>query len=124
MTIFSAINYCGDGGNAGAVLDVSSDLVCNPKIIRHRPDPERTFLLVKGENRLRESIHEDLDVSMGLAPRRLVALYDFAKEKELELSLKAGEDVVILNDENPEWLWIENAQGQSGYAPRQFIGFS
>ena len=126
MTIFSAINYCGDAGNAGAILDVSSDLVCQPKIIRHRPDARREKLLVKGENRLRESIHEELDVSMGLsAPTRVnVALYEFKKEKELELSLTAGEELVILDSANPEWLWVQNAKGEQGYCPRSFVGWA
>lgn len=34
VTIFSAPNYCGEFDNAGAILQVSSDLVCSFKIIR------------------------------------------------------------------------------------------
>lgn len=34
VTIFSAPNYCGEFDNAGAILAVSSDVVCSFKIIR------------------------------------------------------------------------------------------
>jgi serine/threonine-protein phosphatase PP1 catalytic subunit len=34
VTIFSAPNYCGEFDNAGAILQVSADLICSFKIIR------------------------------------------------------------------------------------------
>lgn len=126
MTVFSAINYCGDSRNAGACLEITRDLMCIPKVIRHTEDPARDQLKVHGENRLRESIHGDVDSLMDsdefLGPRPVVALYDFEAEKPLELTLRKGDIVTILNDENPEWLWVENQQKKQGYCPRAFLG--
>jgi hypothetical protein len=123
MTIFSAINYCGDSGNAGAVVDISKNLVCLPKIVRHVHDPLREKLLVRGENRLRESIHEDVDLGGG--QMAVVALFDFQAEKGLEITVHEGDEVLVLNDENPEWLWVQLKKGTAkdcGYVPRSFIG--
>jgi oxalate decarboxylase/phosphoglucose isomerase-like protein (cupin superfamily) len=33
-----------------------------------------------------------------------------------------GEELVILNADNPEWLWVENKAGKQGYVPRIFVG--
>lgn len=65
MTLFSAINYCGetdefglclsficflgDSENAGAILDVAEDLMCMTKIVRHVHDPDREMLVVRRE---------------------------------------------------------------------------
>ncbi len=123
MTLFSAINYCGDGHNSGAILDVGKDLLCIPKIIRHVPDPSRQLLVVRSENRLRESMHGDLygeDDEEGQA--LAVALFPFQKEKPLELTLCVGDVVEIINSENPEWLWVQNTAGETGYVPRLYLG--
>jgi hypothetical protein len=126
MTLFSAINYCGDGHNSGAILDIGKDLVCIPKIIRHIPDPARNLLVVREVNRLKESMHGDLDNGdeNGSADGKVmaVALFPFQKEKPLELSLNVGDVVEVLNSDNPEWLWVRNAAGETGYSPRVYLG--
>ncbi len=103
MTLFSAINYCGDGRNSGAIVDIGKDLVCIPKIIRHVPDLARQMLVVRGDNRLRESMHGDLeeDGEDGSGDGKLlaVALFPFHKEKPLELSLTVGDVVEVLNQD-------------------------
>lgn len=123
LTVFSAINYCGDVGNSGAIVDVSADLIASCKIIRHVYDAERAQFLVKGANRLRESSYELDELGEGGEGMELVTLaaFDFTAEKPLELSIKKGEDLQILNDENPDWLWCSNAQGKQGYCPRGFV---
>ncbi len=55
MTLFSAINYCGDSKNAGAILDVTQDLMCLTKIVRHVEDPDREMLVVRKEVRIGNS---------------------------------------------------------------------
>jgi hypothetical protein len=52
-------------------------------------------------------MHGELDLGVP----SFVALFDFKKEKELELSLTRGEELVILNSDNPEWLWVQNVAG-------------
>ncbi len=37
VTLFSAPNYCGEFDNAGAVLQVSADLVCRFRVLRPAP---------------------------------------------------------------------------------------
>lgn len=69
------------------------------------------------EGRLAESTH-DLQVGQTGA---IVSLFDFKPEKPLELALAKGEAVHVLNDENPEWLWVENDEGKQGYVPRSFL---
>jgi hypothetical protein len=99
MTLFSAINYCGDGRNSGAILDIGKDLVCIPKIIRHVQDPARQMLVVRGENRLKESMHGDLEESGESGKLLAVALFPFHKEKPLELSMTVGDVLEVLNQD-------------------------
>lgn len=51
-----------------------------------------------------------------------VALYDFDAQGEDELSLREGEDLVLLQtDGAQDWLKVRNAAGQEGVVPAQYI---
>jgi hypothetical protein len=53
-----------------------------------------------------------------------VALYDFDAAGDDELSVKEGEDLVVLDDSNEDWWSVRNAHGDQGVVPAQYVEVS
>lgn len=53
--------------------------------------------------------------------KRAIALYDFAAEREEELSLKAGDVVVVIDDTDTEGWWEGVLGGVSGFFPGSYV---
>lgn len=59
VTVFSAVNYCGQFDNAGAMLLVDEDLICSFHIIRPSPPSSHTFQDTEGEfDRPKTPLHD------------------------------------------------------------------
>lgn len=50
----------------------------------------------------------------------MTILYDFDGLEEDDLTVKRGETVILLNDDDANWLWVRNEKGMEGYMPRDF----
>ena len=48
----------------------------------------------------------------------LVVIHDFEAHEEDEVFISKGEQVKVLNAEDPFWLWIETMSGVQGFVPR------
>lgn len=48
----------------------------------------------------------------------LVVIHDFEAHEEDEVFISKGEQVKVLNAEDPFWLWIETMPGVAGFVPR------
>lgn len=53
----------------------------------------------------------------------LVVIHDFNASDENEVMVTKGEQVKVLNAEDPEWLWISTVPGDEGYVPRCCLSF-
>jgi hypothetical protein len=54
----------------------------------------------------------------------VIALYDYKGTTDEELSLVAGQELIVLNDENDDWWFVTNAStNQEGYAPSTFLRY-
>ena len=53
----------------------------------------------------------------------LVVLHDFTATDEDEVMVSKGERVRVLNADDSSWLWVQTAQGQEGYVPRNCLSF-
>ncbi|KAK4051361.1 hypothetical protein OIV83_002845 [Microbotryomycetes sp. JL201] len=49
------------------------------------------------------------------------ARYSFSAEHPGELSVKAGEDLIILEGSDPEWFLVANAKGERGLMPSSYL---
>ncbi|GAM19666.1 hypothetical protein SAMD00019534_028410 [Acytostelium subglobosum LB1] len=56
------------------------------------------------------------------AKKKVQALYDYQKTSEDELSIKTGDIIEVIQEDNPEWLG-GSVNGQVGYFPRTFVKF-
>ncbi|KAM0789265.1 hypothetical protein ACM66B_000107 [Microbotryomycetes sp. NB124-2] len=54
-------------------------------------------------------------------PSNARARYSFSAEHPGELSVKAGEDLVILEGSDPEWFLVANAKGNRGLMPSSYL---
>ncbi|XP_033635864.1 SH3 domain-containing protein Dlish-like [Asterias rubens] len=50
-----------------------------------------------------------------------VALYDFMAQDEDDLSVVCGECVISLNEEDPDWAWVQKSNGDEGFVPRSYL---
>mmetsp|Transcript_9527 Transcript_9527/g.29389 ORF Transcript_9527/g.29389 Transcript_9527/m.29389 type:complete len:797 (+) Transcript_9527:137-2527(+) len=50
----------------------------------------------------------------------VLAVADFQAETDVEISLRKGEEVVVLNDQDPTW-WYVSVQGRVGYVPSNYL---
>ena len=48
-------------------------------------------------------------------------LFDFEAEDENDVSVRRGENVVILNQDDPGWVWVRTDDRREGFVPRMFI---
>ena len=53
----------------------------------------------------------------------LVVIHDFSASDENEVMVTKGEQVKVLNAEDPEWLWVSTVPGDEGYVPRCCLSF-
>ena len=51
----------------------------------------------------------------------LTVLYDYKAQQENDVSVVRGECVMLLNDQDPDWLWIVVEDGEEGFVPRAFL---
>jgi len=56
-------------------------------------------------------------------PPHAVGLWDCIAETQHELSFRAGEHLSVLDDTNPDWLYVE-LNNKRGYVPRNFVDYS
>ncbi|EGC29536.1 hypothetical protein DICPUDRAFT_84454 [Dictyostelium purpureum] len=83
-------------------------------------------LLRKKEQKVIQKIIE-IKKSLGLGAtgvqtkKKVVALFDYQKSTDDELSIKAGDIIDIIHDEDPDW-YGGKLNGQMGYFPKAFVG--
>eukprot|EP01102_Stenamoeba_stenopodia_P020961 TRINITY_DN8333_c0_g1_i1.p1 TRINITY_DN8333_c0_g1~~TRINITY_DN8333_c0_g1_i1.p1 ORF type:complete len:513 (-),score=159.72 TRINITY_DN8333_c0_g1_i1:294-1832(-) len=56
-------------------------------------------------------------------PPHAVALWDCNAETQHELSFRAGDHLLVLDDTNPDWLYVQ-LNNKQGYVPRNFVDYS
>lgn len=52
---------------------------------------------------------------------QLMVLFDYAAKDENDVSVCRGEIVMLLNDQDQEWVWITTEDGEEGFVPRTFV---
>lgn len=52
---------------------------------------------------------------------QMTVLYDYKARYENDLRVLRGENVMLLNDQDPEWLWVATEDGEEGFIPRTFV---
>lgn len=83
---------------------------------------ERTTV-VFNEPLIRESHNSN---TMTYFPKRaygpqLTVLYDYTAHDENDLSVCRGEFVMLLNDQDEDWIWVSTEDGEEGFVPRSFV---
>lgn len=48
-------------------------------------------------------------------------LFDYDSEDENDLSIRRGETVTILNQDDPSWVWVRAGDRREGFVPRMYI---
>ena len=52
---------------------------------------------------------------------QLIVLYDYTAHDENDLSVCRGEFVMLLNDQDEDWIWVSTEDGEEGFVPRSFV---
>ena len=52
---------------------------------------------------------------------QLTVLFDYKAHDENDVSVSRGEFVVLLNDQDEDWVWISTEDGEEGFVPRTFV---
>lgn len=52
---------------------------------------------------------------------KMTVLYNYKAKFENDVRVMRGETVMLLNDQDPEWLWIATEDGEEGFIPRNFV---
>lgn len=52
---------------------------------------------------------------------KMTVLYNYKAKFENDVRVMRGESVMLLNDQDPEWLWIATEDGEEGFIPRNFV---
>lgn len=52
---------------------------------------------------------------------QLMVLFDYTAKDENDVSVCRGEIVMLLNDQDKEWVWISTEDGEEGFVPRTFV---
>ncbi|XP_038049276.1 SH3 domain-containing protein Dlish-like [Patiria miniata] len=50
-----------------------------------------------------------------------VVLYDFTAQDENDLSVVSGDCVMLLNEDDPDWTWVQKSDGAEGFVPRAYL---
>jgi hypothetical protein len=50
----------------------------------------------------------------------VTVLYDFNSRSEDEISVQAGQTVMLLNKEDANWVWVRRFDGEEGFIPANF----
>ncbi|KAJ7387123.1 hypothetical protein OS493_004088 [Desmophyllum pertusum] len=84
---------------------------------------ERTTLVVYSEPLTRDKHNAKL---MTYFPKRaygpqMTVLYDYTAHDENDLSVCRGEFVMLLNDQDEDWLWVSTEDGEEGFVPKSFV---
>lgn len=84
---------------------------------------ERTTFISYNEPLTRDSHNTK---SMTYFPKRaygpqLTVLYDYTARDENDLSVCRGEFVMLLNDQDADWVWVSTEDGEEGFVPRSFV---
>lgn len=51
----------------------------------------------------------------------MTVLYNYKAKFENDVRVMRGESVMLLNDQDPEWLWVATEDGEEGFIPRNFV---
>ncbi|CAH3119057.1 unnamed protein product [Porites lobata] len=51
----------------------------------------------------------------------LRVLFEFQACDDDEIAVRRGELVKVLNKDDQDWWWVENAHGEQGFVPRNFL---
>lgn len=46
--------------------------------------------------------------------------YNFRAAQENDITVRKGEKVIVLNNYDPEWLWVMRGDGKEGFIPVAF----
>ena len=84
---------------------------------------ERTTLVVYSEPLTRDKHNAKL---ITYFPKRaygpqMTVLYDYTAHDENDLSVCRGEFVMLLNDQDEDWLWVSTEDGEEGFVPKSFV---
>lgn len=52
---------------------------------------------------------------------QLTVLYDYTAYYENDISVCRGELVMLLNDQDEDWIWVATEDGEEGFVPRSFV---
>lgn len=52
---------------------------------------------------------------------QLTVLYDYTASDENDVSVCRGELVMLLNDQDEDWVWVSTEEGEEGFVPRTFV---
>ena len=85
----------------------------DPVIIPPREDEEE-------EEEEEEGLHENHE-EKGQEHEYAMALYDFTADGEDELTVKSGEQLVILEKDGDEWWKCRNLRGEEGVVPASYL---
>ena len=69
---------------------------------------------------LNQSTKSEQDINkqvLGVA----TAVFDFLAERPDEVSVLRGDKVRVLNEDDPDWLWIQTEHEIRGYIPRSYV---
>ena len=83
---------------------------------------------------LRSSMDPEMGRRMGVGPSmanvlpffkvpygQSAVLFDFEADDENDVTVRRGETVVILNQDDPNWVWVRGEDGREGFVPRMYI---
>lgn len=52
---------------------------------------------------------------------QLMVIYDYTAHDENDVSVCRGELVMLLNDQDEDWVWVLTEDGEEGFVPRAFV---
>ncbi|EDO39651.1 predicted protein [Nematostella vectensis] len=52
---------------------------------------------------------------------KLTVLFNYKARYENDVSVERGEYVMLLNDQDADWLWVATEDGEEGFIPRTFV---
>lgn len=52
---------------------------------------------------------------------QLTVLYDYTAYYENDISVSRGEFVMLLNEQDKDWVWVSTEDGEEGFVPRTFV---
>lgn len=50
-------------------------------------------------------------------------LFDFEAMQEDDVSVRQGERVTVLNEDDADWYWVKTQDGREGFTPREYLRY-